>query len=166
MVTSGFYGYHDYQWLPETVYGHQWFLWLSWLSVVISGYLWLPQTVWSPVVFMVIMVISGYQWFSVVTRDCVWSPVVFMVIMVISGYQWVSCGYQRLCMVTSGFYGYHGYQWLPETVYGHQWFLWLSWLSVVTNTPLVVPLSSSLFFRALHPPGTFVWSFHFAYHAH
>ena len=70
--------------------------------------------------FMVIVVISGYtsgfQWFPVVTRDRTWSPVVFMVIVVISGYQWlslVSCGYQRLCMVTSGFYGYHGYQWFP-----------------------------------------------------
>ena len=101
--------------------------------VVISGYQWFSVVTractWSPVVFMVIMVISGYQWFPVVTRDCVWSPVVFMVIMIISGYQ-------RLCMVTSGFYGYHGYQWLsvvicgflwlPEPVYGHQRFLWLS----------------------------------------
>ena len=38
-------------WLPETVHGYQWFLWLSWLSVVISGFLWLPETV------------HGYQWF-------------------------------------------------------------------------------------------------------
>ena len=60
MVTSGFYGYHGYQWLPvvfygyqrlciwspETVDGYQWFLWLSWLSVVISGFLWLPEAVY------------------------------------------------------------------------------------------------------------------------
>ena len=28
-----------------------------------------------------------------------------------------------------------------------------------TNTPLVEPLSTSLFFRALHPPSPFIWSF-------
>ena len=56
-----------------------------------SQCLWLPETV------------RGDQWF-----------------FGYRGYQWlsvISCGYQRLCMVTSGFYGYHGYQWLPT----HRW---------------------------------------------
>ena len=77
MVTSGFYDYHGYQWLPVVFYGYQWFLWLSWLC---SGYQWFSIATrdcrWLPVVFMVIMVISGYQWFSMATRDC------------IGGYQW------------------------------------------------------------------------------
>ena len=85
-------------WLPETIHGHQcqWLLWLSWLSVVISGFLWLPEPVHGHQWFLWLSWLSvhqcfygyhGYQWLSVVISGfpiaCAWSPVVFMVI---SGY--------------------------------------------------------------------------------
>ena len=40
------------------------------------------------------------------------------------GCQWlsaVSYAYQRLCMVASGFYGYHGYQWFPMVTIACAW---------------------------------------------
>ena len=137
MVTSGFVWLSwlsvvisGFLWLPEPVHGHQWFLWLSWLSIhqCFYGY---HGYQWL------------YQWFPLVTRDCAWSPVVFMVIMVISGYQWfpvvtTACVLSPVVfMVISGYmHGYCDYQWLCMVISGH------AWLSVVVCMATQVPYSS------------------------
>ena len=129
---------------------------VTWLSVVISGFLWLAEAVrgcrWLPVVLWLTWLswlpVHGYQWFSMVSRGCAW------ISRIVGGYQW--------------FYGYHGYQWLSMFSMVNRGCAWISrivggyqWLSLVfygllcsclvlchTNTPLVVPLSTFLFFRA------------------